>query len=186
MRGEQPLHARHARHARHVPRAGASIDAPPTVAELGALLRTLGARAVLGALNARTRFRYTGLYRVEPPLLRGVCLYDRENPGLCLGGDVDTLSETYCAVVVDTERPFATSDGRADPRLAGRPAAAGPYRSYVGVPIGLADGRVGGTLCHFDYRPRLLPPGELALLERAAELLGVTLAPPSPPGSPAR
>jgi GAF domain-containing protein len=151
--------------------AARAARAAPTESDFAALLRAFGVRAVLGALNARTRFRFTGLYRVQPPLLLAVCLYDRENPALHLAGGASALSDTYCAIVVGSARAFATADGPADPRLDGHAALAGPVRSYVGVPIRGADGRVSGTLCHYDHRPRLVPPDEAQVLDVATRAL---------------
>lgn len=45
-------------------------------------LRDGGVHASLGFLNARTRHRFTGVYRFEPPMLRSVALFDRENPSV--------------------------------------------------------------------------------------------------------
>lgn len=131
--------------------------------------------AVLGALNARTRFRFSGLYRVEPPLLRNVALFDRENPLLRAGGGCSALDDTYCSVVAADGVPFRTADARADPRLVAH-SARSSVLSYVGVPVRGRDGRIAGTLCHFDSRPRLAPAGEIAVLEAVAPLLADALA----------
>lgn len=129
-----------------------------------------GAHAVLATLNARTRFRYTGLYRVEAPLLRNVALFDRENPMLRAAGQCTPLRDTYCNIVSANALPLAVADAEADARLIAHPARE-TVLSYVGVPIRDRGGRVAGTLCHWDSRPRLAPAGELLVLERVAELL---------------
>ena len=145
------------------------------VAELESLLARDGVPAVLAHLNARTRYRYTGVYRADPPYLRNVHLHDRENPTLRLSGDINTLSDTYCAVTAAGRAPFATDDAAADPRLA-RHAARCSVLSYLGVPIRAADGAAWGTLCHFDARPRVTPHGELPILEWAAAAIAERLA----------
>ena len=137
------------------------------LAALEARLRQRGVLAALEALNARTRFRFTGVYRAEPPQLRNIFLVDRENPTVSLSGAVCPLDETYCAITCAREAAFTTSDAPRDARLVGH-AARDSVISYAGVPLRRADGRAWGTLCHFDLRPRLLPSGELALLEAAA------------------
>lgn len=121
-------------------------------------------REALGILNERTRYRFTGLYHVEPPLLRNEYLFDRENPSLSLGGDANPLSDTYCGIVAAAEQPFVAADARTDARLTSHPAR-DSIVSYVGVPVRSIDGRIFGTLCHFDYRPRILPLDEVAVLE---------------------
>lgn len=145
------------------------------VAELESLLARDGVPAVLAHLNARTRYRYTGVYRADPPYLRNVHLHDRENPKLRLSGDINTLSDTYCAITAAGCAPFATDDAAADPRLAGH-AARCTVLSYLGVPIRSADGAAWGTLCHFDSRPRVAPHGELRVLEWAAAAIAARLA----------
>jgi GAF domain-containing protein len=133
----------------------------------GEFLRLLHAREIcqaLGLLNARTRYRFTGVYRADPPLLRNECLFDRENPQLSLGGEVARLDQTYCGIVTATHAPFAAIDSRTDRRLAAH-AARDSVVSYAGVPIRTADGRIFGSLCHFDRRPRILPRNELELLQ---------------------
>lgn len=131
------------------------------------LLSTDGPLAALRFLNERTRFRFTGVYRAEPPLLRNVHLYDRENPTLNVSGDVSRLDDTYCAIVWGGDRPFATADAPLDTRLVAH-ASRESIRSYCGVPIRHESGSVFGTLCHFDVRPRLLSPTEIEVLTLAA------------------
>lgn len=136
------------------------------VADFRALLEQGGLREALGFLNARTRHRYTGLYRFDPPMLRGVCVFDRENPTVNVGGDAP-MRETYCSLVGEGRRPVIFGDAQRDPRVRTHPAR-DRYLAYCGVPVLLADGRCVGTLCHFDVRPRISPADALALLEGAA------------------
>jgi GAF domain-containing protein len=134
-----------------------------------------GVVAVLRRLNERTRFRFTGVYRVEPPFLHNLYLFDRENPTVNVLGDVSRLDETYCAIVYDDGGPFETSDAPADERLRSH-AARERVQSYCGVPIRHPSGLVCGTLCHYDVRPRLISRAELELLEQVASLLAPQFA----------
>ena len=145
------------------------------------LLTNAGPQSALRFLNARTRFRYTGLYRAEPPLLRNLFLFDRENPALNLSGDVKRLDETYCAIVCTGDQPFATMSSQVEERLASHPAR-DTIRSYCGVPIRDESGCVWGTLCHFDERPRLMSPSEIDVLTVVASSVArhfTTMAPSS-------
>ncbi len=151
------------------------LAAPSIEDTFCAALIAAGMRQALGILNARTRYRFTALYRVEPPLLHNECLFDRENPTLSLGGDVNPLNDTYCGIVAKSHKPFAAVDARTDPRLTGH-AARDSILSYVGVPIRASDGRIFASLCHFDFRPRLLPLDEIAVLESVAVCLSGWLA----------
>ena len=145
------------------------------VREVRTRLRQSGALAALGWLNARTRFRFTGLYHAEPPMLRNLFLVDRENPTLNVSGEVCPLDETYCAITCADDVSFATPDARRDARLVEH-AARLSVISYVGVPLRLSGGGAWGTLCHYDLRPRLLPPAELAHLDAVASVFSEWLA----------
>jgi len=125
-------------------------------ADLSAILRTSEVHTALAYLNARTRFRFTGIYRVDPPMLRNVHLFDRENPALNVSGKACPLDDTYCSITAGTDSPFTTSEAGVDPRLVLH-AARDSVISYAGVPI--------RTLCHFDVRPRLIPAAEVPVLE---------------------
>ena len=145
------------------------------VTECAAELQGVGVLAALEFLNGRTRFRYTGVYHADPPLLRNLHLFDRENPRLNVSGDVSLLDETYCGITRATNAPFTTSDALHDARLHAH-AARESVLSYCGVPIRLENGRPWGTLCHFDVRPRLLSSGESRVLEATAPLFARWLA----------
>ena len=141
----------------------------------GALLRTFastldrdGLHAALRWLNARTRYRFTGVYRFDGPVLRNLALFDRENPAMHLGNDA-VLRETYCGLVAASRAPFETADGQRDSRVT--VPARETSLAYCGVPVLTAEDACVGTLCHFDPRPRLLAAGEVPLLERCAALL---------------
>ena len=129
----------------------------------------------LAMLNSRTRYRFTGVFRVEPPWLRNLYLFDRENPALSLGGDMVPLDATYCSIVYATRSPFLAEETTTDPRLVAH-RARDSVVSYFGVPVRNAEGRVFGTLCHYDLRPRMLPESELAVLEIVSRCISAWLA----------
>ena len=128
----------------------------------------------LRLLNDRTRHRFTGIFRLDPPMMRNVALYDRENPQLRLCGDIP-LRETYCSIALETLSPVTIRDARIEPRVADHPAR-DSVLSYCGVPLLAADGRAVGTLCHYDLRPRLIPVAELPLLRRVAPMVARMIA----------
>jgi hypothetical protein len=146
-------------------------DSARVITAMVSRLRDGGPAGALEFLNARTRYRFTGIYRADPPFLRNVFLYDRENPAIgATSGAVTTIDQTYCGIVVANEDQFATGDAGLDPRLTEHPAR-GSVISYAGVPLRLTSGRAWGTLCHFDVRPRLLLGAEFGVLHAAAPLL---------------
>ena len=126
-------------------------------------------RATLAKLNERTRYRFTGVYRLVPPMLENVCLFDRENPTLNVSGDIHLLKDTYCAIVQATGESFQTADSGNDERIAQHPAR-DRIISYCGIPLHV-EGAVRGVLCHYDSRPRLTPKGELEFLATIEPIL---------------
>ncbi len=142
--------------------------------EFATRLRVPGILGALELLNLRTRFRFTGFYRVDAPVLRNVSLFDRENPTLCVGGDISMLDDTYCSIVAATGSSLTIADSTHDSRVAAHVARSSVV-SYVGVPVRQASGCIYGTLCHFDARPRIAPRGELGILHAAASIISATL-----------
>ena len=155
---------------------GATTGVPPGLRDaFEQRLQQDGVISALAFLNDRTRFRFTGLYRVVPPALHNVSLFDRENPTLNVSGAVCALEDSYCSIVCTSGDPFAIADSRDDSRVANHPTR-DAIQSYAGIPVRQPGGRVLGSLCHFDGRPRLLPTGELAVLTAVAPLLATWLA----------
>lgn len=109
-----------------------------------------GLHAALKLLNARTPFRFTGVYRFDGDVLRNVALFDRWAPDQPRGSDAP-IGETYCAITGKLNDALLVSDGRRDPR---HPWMHGnSVVSYCGVPIRADSGLAIGTLCHFDDLP---------------------------------
>lgn len=138
------------------------------------LVRQTGLESALQVLNANARYRFTGVYAFDPPLLRNIALFDRENPSLHTINHITPLREAYCSIVHETSAIFSTGDAATDPRVADHPAR-GTYMSYYGVPLRTADGTLWGVICHFDYRPRTMPAPVIPLLDAAARVLGPLL-----------
>lgn len=161
--------------------AAAGLDAASPASDgfvrrLQRTLETAGAAGAIALLNGRTRFRYTGIYRALAPQLRNLYLFDRENPTLNVAGATTPLEATYCSITCASGAPFTTDDAGQDERLVAHPARASVI-SYRGVPLRRSGGRAWGTLCHFDVRPRLMPPHELELLDKVAPLLAEWVIP---------
>lgn len=128
-----------------------------TVEDLSATLTSAGVHAFLRQLNARVPHRFTGIYRFDEPMLRNVRLFDRENPDLEIGADIQ-LREAYCSIVHRENVPFSTENARTDPRLP-EVLGQGSTIAYCGVPIGRF-----GALCHFDLQPRQTYEDEIPIM----------------------
>lgn len=144
-------------------------DISAAIRALEAAIASEGVHAGLQLLNARAPHRFTGIYRSDPPLLRNVQLFDRENPALEVGTDMP-LRETYCSITSAHAAPFSTEDARTDERLREHPARESTV-SYCGVPLLDPTGETVGTLCHFDVVPRPIPHSEIAVLQAAAPII---------------
>jgi GAF domain-containing protein len=140
-----------------------------TVERFASHLEHEGLRVALGYLNSQTRFRFTGAYRLAPPLLRSIEIFDRENPAIALVAEVE-MQTTYCSIVGETKDGLAVDDAALDERVKTHPARE-KYAAYCGVPLRRPDGEAFGTLCHYDPRPRIGTAGQLQLLERVAPLV---------------
>ena len=147
------------------------------------ILRREGLRALVAHLNQLTQHRFTSLYRFEREQLESICFYDRENPARLSTPGIPVLA-SYCVFVRDTALPFATPDSLCDGRVRDHPQRE-VVRAYCGVPLIGEDGRVFGSVCHFDYQPRVLTPANLDLLEAVATLLNEEFAAGLSPADPA-
>ena len=155
------------RHMRFRPDGSEWLDV--TVERFASHLAQDGLRVALGYLNSQTRFRYTGAYRLSPPLLCSIEIFDRENPTVALVAEVD-MQTTYCSIVGAAKQGLAVDDAALDERVRTHPARE-QFAAYCGVPLLGRDGEPFGTVCHFDPRPRIGTEGQLELLERVAPLI---------------
>lgn len=133
------------------PRSDEEFD-EDAVEEIDHAMAKRGVHGVLALLNARSPHRFTGIYRFDPPTLRSLHLYDRNNPSLEVGEDTP-MRETYCSIVGEQEAAFAVADAMDSARLSEHPARES-VRSYQGIPLVNSSNVVVGTLCHFDIVPR--------------------------------
>lgn len=134
---------------------------------LDELLEREGLHAALKALNDRTPFRFTGVYRFDGDMLRCIALYDRAAPAEPRGWDAP-LGETYCAITGRLNDALLVSDVRTDPRhpwIRGNATIA-----YCGAPIRGEAGQALGTLCHFDRTPCRAQGNEATYLLCIADL----------------
>lgn len=145
------------------------MDFAASLQHLKAVLRTGDLRGAAMYLNSLTAHRFTSIFRFDGPTLRNLALFDRQNPTQAHCPDIPVLA-SYCVFVRDGECTFAIDDSHADDRLGDHPKRRG-IRAYVGVPLLDEDGRMYGTVCHFDTEPRAISDENVALMEALAPLL---------------
>lgn len=132
-------------------------------------LQTSGLHGALAFLNARTQFRFTGVYAFHDQTVRCVAVCDREDPQVRTAPD-ERLVDTYCWFLVASASPFVTQYALADARLIDHPAQQSVV-AFHGVPLIDSTGACIGAICHWDVRPRVAPPAEVSLLYEAAHVL---------------
>lgn len=80
---------------------------------------------------------------------------------------------SFCAHTILEEGPLIVPDTRLDPRFQDNPLVVDePHiRFYAGYPLAGPGGRVVGTLCLADRKPRALDDGEIQILARLAAMV---------------
>ena len=109
-----------------------------------------------------------------------ISLVDAERP-ISAGDPGDTwrprreapLRSSLCRVAVDTGTPLLIEDAREHPAVRQDPAVWLGEVGYAGIPFHRADGRVAGTLCVADGRPRAWTPEEVDVLAALARFAGL-------------
>lgn len=120
-------------------------------------------------LNGQSGHRFTSLYRFDGDTLRNVEFYDREHPEQDSTPDIPMLA-SYCVFLRDSGGTFFTPDSLEDVRLGGHPKRL-QVRSYCGVPLVDEDGRIFGSVCHFDFAQLPIRSFDIELLEAVASSL---------------
>lgn len=126
-------------------------------------------RGVLEVLNSLTNYRFTALYRFDKDTLTNRHFFDRNDPSILITDSIP-VEASYCVYVRSSGHPFVVGDSVNDPRVDGHPKQA-MLRSYCGVPLVDANGRMIGSVCHFDFDVVAARDADIALLEDVAPLL---------------
>ena len=116
-----------------------------------------------------TSHRFTSLYLFEGDTLRSITFYDHEHPDMQTCEDIPIMA-SYCVFVRDSGSMFTTHEARCDERLKDHPKQ-NTVQAYCGAPIVNQDGKMVGTICHFDFQPRRIANLDVELLEPMAELV---------------
>ncbi len=131
-------------------------------------LQLAGLDGAVKWLNARTSYRYTGIYHLTDATMRMVAIFDRK------GEDVTALTvipfgDSFCQFVM-SDGVFNANDIANDLRLTNH-AFRDIVASYFGLPLFSEAGGFYGTLCHFDVVPNAVNDAEIAFLYSATPVL---------------
>lgn len=139
------------------------------VRELTAAFANGGVRGAVVFLNSLTDHRFTSLYRFDGATLRNITFFDRENPNVESCEDIP-VEASYCVFVRDFSTRFVVQDAERDERVRDHQKQA-TVQCYCGVPLLDRDGRMFGSICHFDFKPGRIADRDVELLECMARLL---------------
>lgn len=137
--------------------------------ELKSIVSERGVRAGLIFLNARTPHRFTALYRFDEQTLHNLVFFDSDNPAEQSMEDIPVLA-SYCVFVRDGGAAFSTEHASADERIGDHPKRK-VLQAYCGVPLRDVEGKMFGTICHFDFNPTAISTENLDLMEAVAPML---------------
>lgn len=137
--------------------------------ELKEVFANGGPRAAIAFLNSLTAHRFTSLYRFDGEMLRNITFYDRERPDSDSCEDIPVMA-SYCVFVRDSGAMFTTVEAQHDDRVRNHPKQS-TVQAYCGVPLLNREGKLFGTICHFDFKPRRIADLDVELLEYMARLL---------------
>ncbi|WP_413773983.1 GAF domain-containing protein [Nostoc sp. MG11] len=76
----------------------------------------------------------------------------------------------YCVFVRSNRDTFMINDSLQDDRIHGHPKRQ-EVKSYCGVPLLDENGKMFGTICHFDFRSISISRANVELMEAVAPLL---------------
>ncbi|MEH1962960.1 MAG: GAF domain-containing protein [Nostoc sp.] len=145
------------------------VNLADSLRELKTILGRQDVRAAVIFLNGLSEHRFTALYQFDQETLHNVCFFDRENPTQELTPDIPVMA-SYCVFVRSSRGTFTTPDSLQDDRVRGHPKWK-EVQSYCGVPLLDEDGKMFGTICHFDFRPMAISDTNVELMEAIAPLI---------------
>jgi hypothetical protein len=102
-------------------------------------------------LNETVPYRFTAVFAFDGDSLRNVCLVDKENPNITNCSD-QPIADSYCVYIHRSGDRFGVEHAMRDKRVEGHPKRQ-TFQCYYGIPLFGPDGKVKGTVCHFDRDP---------------------------------
>jgi GAF domain-containing protein len=127
-------------------------------------------------LNAQIPYRYTAIFAFDGDLLRNVCLVDKEDPAVARCED-QPITNSYCIYIHRSRERFSVEDAASDERVQDHPKLRS-YQCYYGVPLFGSDGKLVGTVCHFDVSPRRVTAGVVSALDDLAPFIALAVFSP--------
>jgi GAF domain-containing protein len=115
------------------------------------VLDEAGLWSAMNWLNQTVPYRYSAIFSFDGDMLRSVCLVDKQDSAVKRCGD-QPVTDSYCIYIQRTAQKFSVEEAALDVRVSGHPKQKS-FQSYYGVPLMGRDGKLVGTVCHFDANP---------------------------------
>jgi hypothetical protein len=144
------------------------ISNEQAVTQLKTILRNDGVRPALIFLNHLTEHRFSALYQFKDDQLRNLYFYDRECPEVESTDEIP-VTASYCVFLRETGALFHT---RTPCVTAGaQPSEARTSAGVLRRSGARCEGKLFGSICHFDLQPRVISDHDVDLMEAVALLL---------------
>jgi GAF domain-containing protein len=134
-----------------------------------AILHTDGLLAGMRWLNDQVPYRFSAVFSFDGEILRNICLIDKENPSISKCPD-QPITESYCSYIRRSGMGFCVEEALADMRVEGHPKRRS-VQCYYGIPLFGEEGRMLGTVCHFDSLPVRVTDEIASALDDVAPLI---------------
>lgn len=112
-------------------------------------LRESGLQSAMRWLNGTVPYRFSAVFAFDGDTLNNVCLVDKGDPGVTQCPSLP-ISDSYCVYIQRSAQQFIVEDSQNDNRVEAHPKQAS-FHSYYGVPLFSENGKMLGTVCHFDF-----------------------------------
>ena len=110
-----------------------------------------GLRAAMRWLNDRVPYRFTAIFAFDGDMLRNICLIDKEDPNITNCPD-QPIIDSYCIYIKRSGECFSVEEAMLDNRVDLQPKQTS-FQCYKGMTLIGANGKLAGTVCHFDKAP---------------------------------
>ena len=142
---------------------------PSVVSSFRNELRDGGLFNAMRWLNAGVPYRDSAIFAFRGDMLQNICLVDKADPAVTTCGDQE-ITQSYCLYVSRSRSAFGVDDAMLDRRVDGHPKQRS-FQSYYGVPLVDDDGKLMGTVCHFDTSAMKTPASVAEALDELAPFI---------------
>jgi GAF domain-containing protein len=137
--------------------------------EFKTTIKTDGLWAAMRWLNGQVPYRYTAIFAFQGDMLRNICLVDKHDWDITRCAD-QPITDSYCIYIHRSSMSFGVDEALSDARVAGHPKRRA-YQCYYGIPLFAPDGKLLGTVCHFDADPISVTAGIVSALDDLAPFI---------------